>query len=333
MRTHSTAVTLHDLARAAGVSVNTVSRALTGKSDISAATKARVLSLADRLGYRPNLMARSLVQGRTRSIGLVVTDCTHPFYATLIRAVEETAFSTGYSLLLSTSSDSADREASALHLLTERRVDGLLVSPVQVATAQMRDLLNSPTPKVLLTRRPTGYKGPFVGTDNILGARLAMRHLKELGHHRIAHVTTTHAGGSDTARLRGYRNELAGADLVVSAPQTIEGGRMIVADLLRGKTPPTAVFTYNDLQAIGVMLGLRAAGVRVPEDLSVIGFDGIDIGEITSPPLTTVAQQIDQIGRLGAQLLIDSLEGRTVGKQVNVLAPKLIVRGSTGPAR
>ena len=141
MRRPSTAVTLHDVARATGVSVNTVSRATTGKSDISARTRARVLEAANRLGYRPNLMARSLVQGRTRSIGLLVTDCTHPFYATLIRAVEEVAFNTGYSLLLSTSSDSQDREATALHLLAERRVDGLLLSPVRVTAPHLRALI------------------------------------------------------------------------------------------------------------------------------------------------------------------------------------------------
>ena len=339
MRASSNAVTLHDIARASGVSVNTVSRALTGKADINADTKLRVQQIASQLGYRPNLMARALVQGRTRSLGLVVTDCTHPFYAMLIRAVEDVCSNAAYSLVLSTSSGSLEREASALHLLTERRVDGLLLAPVQVGTPQMRDLLANGPPSVLLTRRPAGYKGPFVGTDNVQGARLAVRHLLELGHHRIVHVTTPKAGGSDVARLRGYQTELAiahikfDADFVVSAPETIEGGRTIAATLLAVKPRPTAVFTYNDLQAIGVMLGLGAAGVRVPQDVSVVGFDGIDVGEITAPQLTTVAQQIDRIGRLGAQLLIDSLEKRPIAKATNLLPAHLIARGSTAAVR
>ena len=192
---------------------------------------------------------------------------------------------------------------------------------------------------MLLTRRPAGYKGPFVGTDNAEGARLATRHLLELGHRRIAHVTTTDGGASATARLQGFRRALAAAripihaDHVVSVAQTIAGGCAAAAALLRARPRPTAVFAYNDLQAAGLMLGLRESGVTVPGDISVIGFDGIDLGKVTYPPLTTVAQQIDRIGRIGAQLLIDSVEGRAVAKNVYVLPAELIVRASTGPAR
>jgi LacI family transcriptional regulator len=331
-------VTLRDIARVTGVSVNTVSRALTGKSDVNAETKVRVQAAAERLGYQPNMAARSLVLGRTRSLGLVVSDCTNPFYATLIRAVEDVAYRSGYSLLLATSNETGKREAAALQMLGERRIDGLLLSPVAVEAPHLGPILGGTLPCVLLTRRPTGYKGLFVGTDNGHAAELATRHLLELGHQRIAHVTLSDGGISAQMRLQGYRRELARASippdrrLELAAPQTIEGGRAVACLLLAQERRPTAVFTYNDLQAVGLLLGLRDAGIKVPEEMSVLGFDGIDIGEVVYPPLTTMSQPIDKIGRLGAQLLVDALASRSQRRQ-HVLPATLVVRGSTGPLR
>jgi DNA-binding LacI/PurR family transcriptional regulator len=331
-------VTLRHIAQATGVSVNTVSRALTGKSDVNAATKARVQAAAERLGYQPNLPARSLVLGRTRSLGLVVSDCTNPFYAMLIRAVENVAYSNGYSLLLATSNETVEREAAALQMLRERRIDGLLLSPVAVEAPHLRPLLAGRLPCVLLTRRPTGYKGPFVGTDNTRAAELATRYLLDLGHRRIAHVTLSDGGISARARMEGYRRQLARAGLSpaerieLAAAQTIEGGRAAARRLLAHENRPSAVFTFNDLQAVGVLLGLRDAGIKVPAEMSVVGFDGIDIGEVVSPPLTTMSQPIDEIGRVGAQILIDALAGRPQRRQ-HVLPATLVVRGSTGPLR
>src|SRR5688572_12512629 len=247
---HQNAVTLRDIAQATGLSVNTVSRALTGKHDISAESKALVIDVATRLGYTPNLLARSLVQGRTRTIGLLVTDCSHPFYATLIREVEKVAAENRYGLLLATSSEDPAKEAAAVHLLTERRVDGLLLSPVSVGAPHIRPLLRGKMPSVLLARRPPGYKGAFVGTDNVQAAQLAVRHLVDLGHSRIAHVTRDEPVASAVERLAGYRAELRRArlpfdrSLVLSAPQTADGAAAIVPKLLSINPRPTAVFTY-----------------------------------------------------------------------------------------
>jgi LacI family transcriptional regulator len=337
----SGAVTIRDIARQTGVSVNTVSRALTGKYDISAKTKARVLAAAKRLGYTPNLMARSLVQGRTRTLGLLVTDCTHPFYATLIREVEKVAAGSGYALLLATSNEDVVKEAAGIRLLTERRVDGLLLSPVSVEAPHIRrGLSRARLPSVLLARRPTAYKGAFVGTDNVEAAKLAVRHLIELGHRRIAHVTRSDPVASAVERLEGYRQEIerAGfgyeAPLVLEAPQTVEGGRTAAGQILQQAPAPTAVFAYSDLQAIGILLGLREAGVNVPKDMSVIGFDDIEFARYMTPPLTTVAQSVDQIGRISAHLLIDILEGRAHRTPHSHLLPgSLVVRGSTGRPR
>jgi LacI family transcriptional regulator len=328
------AVTLRDIAEETGVSVNTVSRALTGKHDINVETKARVMAAAERLGYTPNLMARSLVQGRTRTIGLLVTDCTHPFYATLIREVEKVAAENRYGLLLATSNEDPLKEEAAVHLLSERRVDGLLLSPVSVDAPHIRALLRAKLPTVLLARRPPGYKGPFVGTDNVKAARLAVRHLLDLGHRHIAHVTRADSVASAVERLEGYRRELKRArvtfkrSLVLAAPQTIEGARAIVPRLIEVEPRPSAVFTYSDLQAVGVLAGLRQLGISVPTEMSVVGFDGLDLTRYVTPALTTVAQSTEQIGRVGAEMLINLLSGRRC-PLTHLLPGSLIVRDSS----
>lgn len=330
----SGAVTIRDIAQATGVSVNTVSRALTGKHDIHAETKNRIIDAAKKLGYTPNFMARSLVQGRTRTVGLLVTDCTNPFYATLIREVERFAAANSYGLLLATSNEDPVAEAAALQLLTERRVDGLLLSPVSVEAPHLRPMLTGRLPTVLLARRPKGYRGAFVGTDNEEAARLAVRHLVELGHRRIAYITRSEKVASGVDRLAGYRKEIERAgltydpSLVLTASQTPDGGRAVVPELLQLSPRPTAAFTYSDLQAIGVLLGLREAGVAVPERLSVVGFDDIEAARYVTPALTTVAQSIDRIGELGAQVLLDILAKRR-HRRVHLLPGTLVVRGST----
>ena len=225
-----------------------------------------------------------------------------------------------------------------MRLLTERRVDGLLLSPVSVEAPHIgRGLSRARLPSVLLARRPAGYKGAFVGTDNAEAAKLAVRHLIELGHRRIAHVTRSDPVASAVERLEGYRQEVERAglgyqvSLVLRAPQTVEGGRTAASELLHLVPAPTAVFAYSDLQAIGILLGLRDAGVNVPKNMSVIGFDDIEFARYMTPPLTTVAQSVDQIGRIGAHLLIDILEGRAHRSAHSHLLPgSLVVRGSTG---
>jgi LacI family transcriptional regulator len=330
-------VTLKDVAEEVGVSVNTVSRALTGKPDVGPETRARVRQAAERLDYTPNLLARSLVQGRTRTVGLVVTDCTNAFYATLIRAVEETVSRYGYGLLLATANEDPTKEAAGLRLLQERRIDGLLLSPVRVEAPHVAALAAEQIPHVLLSRRPAGYRGYFVGTDNLRGARLAVAHLVELGHRRIAHLSRADTVSSAVERIQGYRSELQGhgiafdTDLVLTAPATVTGGAEAVPHLLGLNPRPSAIFAYSDLQAIGLQLALRDAGLRVPEDVSIIGFDGIELASYVSPPLTTIAQDIPRIGALGAEILVTQLTGTAPQRRSRLLRPKLVVRGSTAP--
>jgi LacI family transcriptional regulator len=302
--------------------VNTVSRALTGKRDVSAKTRERILVLAGQLGYTPNLLARSLLRGRSATIGLLVTDCTNPFYAVLIQAVEETLSRAGLGLLLATSTEDVEKERLAIAMLRERRIDGLLFTPVDVDAPHVHELLSGDLPVVLLGRRPAGYKGGFVGTDNVRGARLVAGHLLDQGHRRVAHLTREDAASSARERLIGYRKALVGRgiafrrDLVHGVPPSVKGGGLAAEWLDARATRPTAVFAYNDAQAVGLMLALQDAGIELPAGLSVVGFDDIELASLVRPALTTVAQPTEEIGRLGAEMLIARIREGTRSRMI-----------------
>jgi LacI family transcriptional regulator len=324
---------LRDIAKHAGVSLNTVSRALTGKPDVNAVTRARVQEIAKELGYMPNLLARSLLRGHSSLIGLVVTDCTNPFYAGLIRAIETALSRKGYGMLLATSNEDPSKEDRALTVLQEHRVDGILLTAVDVEAEHVRRLISGLTPVVLLARRSAAFGGPFVGTDNIGGAEQIVRYLIDQGHRRIAHIGRSDAATSGGERLIGYRNALAQAqlasdDLVFPALPSIEGGEAACEWLLALKPAPTAVFACNDLQAIGLMQALQRRGKQIPGDYSMAGFDDIQVSHLISPQLTTVAQPVDEIGLLGASLLIDVINGQPASSPI-LLQSSLIVRQST----
>jgi LacI family transcriptional regulator len=338
MTTRTNPPSLRDIARHAGVSVNTVSRALTGKPDVNEATRARVQGLAKELGYMPNLLARSLLRGRSSLIGLVVTDCTNPFYAGLIRATESSLARLGYAMLLATSNEDGSKEDRALTILQEHRVDGILLTAVDVAAEHVRQVLGGRTPVVLIARRSPDYRGPFVGTDNVAGAEQIMRYLIEQGHRRIAHIARSDAATSGGERLKGYRNALAQAGIgeddgpIFPALPTLEGGEAACDWLLKLKPAPTAVFAYNDSQAIGLMQALQQQGKRIPDDYSVAGFDDIQVSHLISPQLTTVAQPVDEIGARGAEILTEVISGHAAPAPM-LLEPRLIVRQSTGLSR
>lgn len=333
-------IRLRDVAQMAGVSVNTASRALNDKPDVNTETRARVRAIAERLGYSPNMLARSLVSGLSHTIGLVVTDCTDPYYATLIRATEEVMSGEGFGMLLVTSNEDVEKERQGLMLLAGRRVDGLLLTAVDVEAPHVRHLLDADDlPVVLLSRRPESYQRAFVGIDNLDAARTAIGHLWELGHRRFALVARSGPASSGRERLAGLHEELAArgsvpghARLHVAEP-SLEGGRAAVSWFLDLEPRPTAVVTYNDSQAIGLIKGLQEAGLSVPRDVSVIGFDDIAMASLVQPPLTTIAQPIDRIGRLGAEMLIRRVRGDTGRIEPVVLPCHLVARASTGPPR
>lgn len=330
-------VRLLDIAEKAGVSVNTVSRALTGKADVSPSTRMRVQEIARRMNYSANTVARSLVQGRTNTVGLIVTDCTDPYYAGLIRAIEDATSRKGFGLLLATSNEDSEKERNALFMLRERRVDGLMLTAVDVNAGHVRQLLDQDTPVVLLSRSPPNYAGSFVGIDNMEGAALAVRHLFDLGHRNIVHIGRNKPASSGVERRLGFETAMkalglaCASDRVLYVPPTSEGGLNAIPWLLSLDPRPTAVFTYNDSQAIGAMKGLRNAGVTVPGEMSVVGFDDIAMASLVDPALTTVAQPIERIGTRGAEILINRINGEDVQDVSVVLPATLITRQTTAP--
>jgi LacI family transcriptional regulator len=319
--------TIVDVAARAGVSTATVSRVLSGSQVASVEARERVLTAAEALDYRPSAVARALKLQSTRTIGLVVTDIENPFFPQLVGAIESEATARGYGLLLCNTTDDAERELAALHLLVDRRVDGIIVASSRAMRRHGARLRNIGVPVVLVNSGGVnGLAG--IETAQRRGGRLAADHLLGLGHRQIAHVTAPRSNAAAAARLSGVRDAVravAGAHLeILAGDSRVDGGVQAVADLPPGVT---AIVCYNDLTAIGVMRGLRSSGRHVPDDVSVIGFDDIDMARWTDPPLTTVRQPTDLMGRLA----VERVAGGLGVEESLELEPELVIRGSTAP--
>ncbi|WP_167758850.1 LacI family DNA-binding transcriptional regulator [Thermaerobacter sp. FW80] len=329
--------TIRDVAQRAGVSQSTVSRVINERGYVSDQTRRRVLEAARALNFRPNFLARSLVQKSTRTLGLVIPDITNPFFPAIVRGVEDAAARAGYTVLLTHTDDDPHREAEAVVQLRERWVDGMIIAPQAYQTSHLHDLVHSGVPTVFIDRVPPRLNVDAVSSDNEHGAWLAVRHLVELGHRCIAHVAGPKTSPTAQARLRGYQRALAEAgisfkrDLVFEGGFRFEGGVYAAKQLLNRRPRPTAVFAANDLMALGVLHATTEAGVEVPHELAVVGFDDILPAVLVSPPLTTVAQNSYDLGARAVELLLDRISGRWQGPGRHVIvSPRLVVRGSCG---
>lgn len=329
------AVTIKDIARAAGVSHSTVSRALKGDPRISRETTERIRRLAEEMGYRPSAVAQSLVTRQTRTIGLVVTFISDPFIDRIVDGIEDQATQAGYSVFLSASHADPERELAVVETFHRRRVDGVIVLASRVGHLYAERLDELGVPIVLINSQAEGEYLYSVAADDRQGARLIVEHLIELGHRRIGYIGCTFRPPSSRRRWAGYRDALEAAgipydpDLVVvpDTHQDVESGRLGLRALLEQGV--TAVFCYNDRTAIGAMLEARERGIPIPHSLSVAGFDDIEASWYVTPPLTTVHQPRLEMGRRATQMLLDLLEERPVS---DVLLPcQLIVRESTAP--
>ncbi len=331
-------VSIKDIARAANVSHSTVSRALRNSPLVKTETAALVRKLASERGYTVSAVARSLVTKRTNTIGVVVTTIADPFVGEVVSGIEDVALAHDYSVFLATCHADPNRELRAAQSFHERRVDGILVNSSRVGALYMPLLADMKVPIVLINNQHPGEFVYSVTIDNLNVARAATRHLVELGHKRIAYIGNQFGLQADTERFAGYRQVLEQADigfhpeLVAHGDGGPEGGMRAMARLLASPNPPTAVFCYNDLEAMGAMRAAREHGLSVPADLSVVGLDDLFLASFTDPPLTTVQQPKQRMGRLAAQILLDLLSG---GKpEANVtLDGHLIVRQSTAPPR
>ena len=328
--------TIRDVARVAGVSITTAHRGLNGKDELGEDTRARVLAAAEQLNYVPSAAARTLVSGKSKTIGMLVTDNASPVYAGIVRGVEEATNAAGYGLLLCNSADDQDRAVSSLALLRAQQVDGVLLTPVQSDRRDVEYLREAGIPYVLLLRHFDDPKDDVVMVDNVAAAYAAIRHLLGLGHRIIAHIAGPPHVSSARLRLAGFQKAMdeAGVSLepgsVLHASYNVAAGYSAAQELLATGPRPTAILAGNDLQAVGVIKAARELGIRIPGDLALVGGDDIELAEFLDPPLTTFSQPSLDIGKRGAEVLLERLAGQAPASNVSTFTPELIVRASSG---
>jgi DNA-binding LacI/PurR family transcriptional regulator len=337
-------VSIKDIAQAAGVTPGTVSRALRDSPRVNPDTKKRIQHLADEMGYAPDAQARSLVTGRTQTIGVVVTTMTDPFIGSIVQAIESAAHDQGYAVILASSNDIPEREIASAKMLQSRRVDAVIVTSSRVGVLYQESLDQLRVPAVLISSlvQHDGRQTFSVSVDNSHGGYLATNHLIQMGHRRIAYVASPADRSDNMERMAGYRDALteAGIDsdpsLVVQGTGRAGGGQRALPVLMSLDDAPSAVFCYNDVTAIGLMRAARKARLSVPEDLSIVGFDDIPFASYTHPALTTVAQPIRKMGQQALQMALELLEDTDLENRDSanfVVKGKLVVRESSGAAR
>src|SRR6476660_5545258 len=329
------AVTMQDIARDVGVSVVTVSKVLRNKGEISVATRKRVLRRAKALNYQTNWIARSLVTRRTFTIGLLLPDFTHPFFAEIAKAVAETVRPHGYHVVISYFDEDPELERNEAESLLARQVDGLIMASAQPGPKAFADMQRRKVPFILIDRPIAGVQASFVGADNQAIGELATAHLIERGCTRIAHLRGPGIGIA-TRRMQGYRSALAKGGLrffpgyVMDAGYKDETGHEAMRKLLRKGPAPDGVFCYNDPVAIGAMRAISEAGLRVPEEIAVVGAGNVHYSDFLAVPLTTVDQGTFEIGKRAADLLLERIGSKRVLRPKKVLIdPRLVTRRST----
>ena len=334
------AVTLDDVALAAGVSTATVSRVINNVPRVAPDTRRRVLDAIERLRYAPNFAGRSLATRRTQTLGLIIADITNPFYPAVVRGVEAAALAQGFSVLLYDTAEDKQREAQALQLLSERQVDGLVVCSSRLGKARLAQLTQGKTPIIFVNSTPPPSTVGSVETDHEAGMLAALEHLHHLGHRRIAYLGGPPASHVQQRRVKAFHAFGERADVTLSesshAP-TVAGGEEGAMALLRDQEAtqrPTAIITYNDLMAAGALLAAHACGISTPQELSLIGHDDIPMAALLSPALTTVRQPMQELGMRAVQMLIAHLTSTVAANPTTLsLKPELIVRDSTCPPR
>ncbi|WP_034294060.1 LacI family DNA-binding transcriptional regulator [Herbaspirillum sp. RV1423] len=325
--------TIKDVARQAGVSYTTVSHVLNKTRPVSVDARDRVLAAVEALAYVPSALARSLRSNATGSIGLIIPNNTNPYFSEVARGIEDSCYAAGYSVILCNSDDDPAKQRDYLNVLLTKRCDGLIVATLAQTDGELLRKMKVPT--VLLDRAPKDMAIDLVAVDNAAGGALAAQHLLSLGRRRIACIAGPQSLDISAERIAGLRKSLSEAgvllqdDMLAYADFTSAGGYAAARALLTAPMRPDAIFCCNDLMAIGALRAAAERGIEVPEALSVVGFDDIDLARFVHPPLTSVAQNTRRLGQLTAQCLLDRIAdpGRPVQRQT--IMPELHVRGST----
>jgi LacI family transcriptional regulator len=326
---------IQEVARRAGVSTATVSRTINNPSMVDPKTAKRVWKAVEDLGYYPNSLARSLVSGRSRILGLIVSDITNPFFPELIKGFEDVAIHHSYEILVSSTNYDSGRMALCVRRMLERKVEGVAIMTSEMDNHLVEQLAHRNVPMVFLDVGPTGKGISHVVVDYAMGVNEAVEHLLSLGHRRIGFISGPLDLKSARIRRSAFLRSLSryGIDedkrLVEEANHTVDGGFEAMARMLESKCSPTAVLASNDLTAIGMMRAVRRAGLSVPQDISVVGFDDIRLAEFTEPPLTTVRLSRSELAEHAFHALLPDSGEPSSGKSDRKMETHLVVREST----
>jgi len=330
-------VTIIDVAREANVSFATVSRVVNGKGYVSAQTRERVMQAMTRIGYTVNRQARVLAGGRTQVIGLLVPDLDTSYIGEILKGIDEELAAASYDLMLYTTHQRKTRESVYVNSLLNGMTDGLLMVLPMAPEAYVDSIRRRGFPFILIDHEGLDRQGPSVGATNREGAKQAIHHLVALGHTRIGIITGNMEMDCARERLAGCHDALAEAG-IAPAPELVRAGDFhralayqLTQELLRLPDPPTAIFAANDVSAFGVMDAVRNTGLRIPDDLSVVGFDDIPDARWTQPPLTTVIQPMREMGRRATRMLLESIADPEAPQERIELPTELVVRSTTAP--
>lgn len=331
--------TMKDVAQLAGVSTATVSRALMNPEKVSSSTRKRVEDAVLEAGYSPNSLARNLRRNESKTIVAIVPDICDPYFTEIIRGIEDTAMEYGYLVLLGDSGQQKKRESSLVNLVFTKQADGMLLLgtdlPFDVSKPEQKNL----PPMVMACEFAPELELPTVHIDNLTSAFDAVNYLTQLGHKRIAQITGPESATLCKFRRQGYQQALRRAGIVMNPTFTVQGdftfeaGAGAVRKLLSLPEAPTAIFCHNDTMAIGAIQEAKKLGLRVPQDLSFVGFDDIQFSEYCDPPLTTISQPRYEIGRQAVLMMLELLKGNEVSAGSRLLETELVVRGSAAAPR
>ncbi|MDW8844878.1 ribose operon transcriptional repressor RbsR [Erwinia sp. MMLR14_017] len=327
--------TMKDVARLAGVSTSTVSHVINNNRFVSEAVREKITSAISQLNYAPSALARSLKINQTRTIGMLLTASSNPFYAEVVRGVERSCYERGYSLVLCNTDGDENRMNRSLETLLQKRVDGLLIMCTESHIPSAEILNRYPSiPSVMMDWSPFEGGSDIIQDNSLLGGEMATRYLIARGYTRIACIAGPQDKTPARLRLEGFQQAMAHAglplppDYIVNGDFEFQGGYNAMNQLLALNPLPEAVFTSNDAMAVGVYHALFQAGLSVPQDIAVIGYDDIELARYMTPPLTTIHQPKDELGELAIDTLLHRLAEPGGSQQLLVLTPELIERGS-----
>lgn len=327
-------ITIKDIAKMAGVSINTVSRALNNKPDVSEETKKKILKIAKELGYVRNFTASSLRQKQTKTVGVVIADSSNPFYAEVLKGIESAARKYGYQIILMNTDRIYKREEEAIRILLERRVDGLLISPVQDKNDDIKYLVDKGTPLVIVGRHFDDIKVDEIHSDEIKGGYIATKHLINRGCRKILMISGFLFKSAARMRLEGYKKALEESRLdydeeyVIISDIDMKDGYNAVYKAKKKGLVFDGIFCYNDIMAFGAMKALKELGYKIPGDVAIIGYDDIMFSSLVCPSLTTIRIKKFEMGFESFRMLLQRLKGLRKKVKRKILDVELVARES-----